>query len=128
MSSVKKNFAKGIGYIKRELNLVRDEAKEVEEFLSYYTDCGVYQLTKRRHRICKERHRLVNLREQEMHLLDELEFYKEYFNYTDDEIQKIPAATEASLRRDAKLIERERLDTSWTKADTLRVLTKAGIL
>lgn len=127
MSSVKKNFSKAIGYIKRDIQLVKEEQEEIKEFLSYYTSCSPEQYSKRRERIEHEEHRLLRLKGLEKKLLGELSFYKEYFRYSAAEIDAIPTATEESIRRDAIMMEQERRDCSWTEEDTKRVFRKAGI-
>lgn len=127
MSSVKKNFSKAIGYIKRDLQLVRNESSEIKEFLSYYTNCTPQEYRRRQQRIDHEEYRLLRLKGIEKRLLEEMLFYKDYFSYTQAEIDAIPTATEESIKRDAILIEQERRDCTWTEEDTKRVFRKAGI-
>ena len=127
MSSVKKNFSKAIGYIKYEMSLVQNEQEEIKEFLSYYTVCTPQELSRRRQRIGHEEYRLSKLKGIEKKLKEELLFYKEYFRYTQQEIDAIPKATKESIERDAIMMEQERRDCSWTEEDTKRVFRKAGI-
>lgn len=127
MSSVKKNFSKAIGYIKRDLQLVRNESSEIKEFLSYYTNCTPQEYRRRQQRISHEEYRLLRLKGVEKRLLEEMLFYKDYFKYTQAEIDAIPTATEESIKRDAILIEQEKRDCTWTEEDTKRVFRKAGI-
>lgn len=126
MSSVKKNFAKAIGYIKRDIEIAMEEKNEIEEFIGYYTSAP--QSLSKRQRVNKEYARLVALNNELRTLRGEILFYKEYFRYTQAEIDAIPVATEESIRRDELMIQKERTDTSWTVEDTRRVYKKAGVI
>lgn len=126
MSSVKKNFAKAIGYIKRDIEIAMEEKNEIEEFIGYYTSAP--QSLSKRQRVNKEYARLVALNNDLRNLHREILFYKEYFRYTQAEIDAIPVATEESIRRDELMIQKERTDTSWTVEDTRRVYKKAGVI
>ena len=126
MSSVKKNFAKAIGYIKRDMYLLQDEKNEIEEFLGYYADDGIDTRIKRL-RVAKESTRLTKIDKGLKKLQEELSFYKEYFRYSQNEIDAIPMATEESIQKDYEMIQQELKDNTWTEEDTKRVLAKAGI-
>lgn len=126
MSSVKKNFAKAIGYIKRDMYLLQDEKNEIEEFLGYYADDSIDTRIKRR-RVAKESTRLAKIDRGLKKLQEELSFYKEYFRYSQNEIDAIPMATEESIQKDYEMIQQELKDNTWTEEDTKRVLAKAGI-
>ena len=126
MSSVKECFSKGIGYIKREINICQEECNEITEFLGYYE--GVQKTPVIRARINKELKRLKVIKEQLLHLQKELAYYKTYFRYTDAEIKAIPAATEESIKRDEQIELLEMKHNTWTIDDTRRVFAKAGII
>ena len=126
MSSVKKNFAKAIGYIKRDMYLLQDEKNEIEEFLGYYADDSISTRIKRL-RVAKESTRLAKINRGLKKLQEELSFYKEYFRYSQNEIDAIPMATEESIQKDYEMIQQELKDNTWTEEDTKRVLAKAGI-
>lgn len=126
MSSVKECFSKGIGYIKLEINTYEDEKNELIEFLGYHTTPPRNPLV--RERIKKEKDRLDTVERKLKHLYIELEYYKNYFRYTQAEINAIPAATEESIKRDEQIELLEMKHNTWTIDDTRRVFAKAGII
>jgi hypothetical protein len=126
MSSVKDSFSKGIGYIKRDLEILKEMKEEIQEFLGYYNTLP--DLPQYRVRIAKEQERLNKINDGIFEVKQELTFYKDYFRYTQTEIDAIPAATEESIARDLKIQEQELKQNTWTDEDTKRVFAKAGII
>lgn len=126
MSSVKDSFSKGIGYIKRDLNILTGMRDDIKEFLRYYNELP--DLPQYRVRIAKEQNRLDKIQEGIFEVKQELAFYKDYFRYSQAEIDAIPPATDESIARDLAMQEKELKNNTWTDEDTRKVFEKAGII
>ena len=113
MASCKEHFSKGIGYIKYDIQKLTEQKDELVEFIGYHEKAKQSMTVKIR--VSRAKADLESIEFGLKDLNQELKFYKEYFNYTDNELDAIPPATSESLAQDWEVIEKERNDKRWTK-------------
>lgn len=122
MASVKDSFAKGIGYIKYDMQQLKEQRAELLEFIEYQEKITTLSA---RIRIAKARTEIENIDSDLSDLRAELAFYKDYFRYTKAEIEAIPMATEDSIKKDWLQTLKEKDDKSWTEQDSQAVFERA---
>lgn len=121
MASVKEHFSKGIGYIKYDIKNLQEQRAELVEFIGYHDKLNTFTAYKR---IAQAQADIESIDADIWDLKEQLAFYKDYFNYTQADIDKIPPATEESLQADWKRIEKERDDDTWTQEDHDKLMQK----
>lgn len=114
MASVKNSFKNGIGYIKYEINRLQEQKAELQEFIGYHEgkQTKIAQI-----RVCRAKADIESINSDLYDLKQELLFYKDYFRYSQAEIDNIKPATEQSLASDWQQIIKERDNDDWTQAD-----------
>lgn len=114
MASVKQHFSKGLGYIKYDIAKLQEEKAELIEFIGYHKGMDTYTA---RIRVAKA---LASLERVEIGLNDlnnELLFYKDFFNYSQADIDNAPTPTTEQVNADWEQILKEKNDDTWTQAD-----------
>lgn len=114
MASVKQHFSKGLGYIKFDIQQLQEERAELIEFIGYHKDMDTYIA---RVRVAKAKADLERVEIGLNDLNNELLFYKDYFNYTQDDIDNAPIPTQEQVNDDWQRILAEKDDDTWTQAD-----------
>lgn len=114
MASVKEHFSKGIGYIKYEISKLSEQKAELQEFIGYHKGLDTYIA---RVRVSRATADIERINSDMYDLKQELLFYKDYFRYTQAELDAIPQATAESIKKDWVQIEKEKNDDKWTQAD-----------
>lgn len=114
MASVKQHFSKGLGYIKFDIQQLQEERAELIEFIGYHKDIDTYIA---RVRVAKAKADLERVEIGLNDLNNELLFYKDYFNYTQDDIDNAPTPTQEQVNDDWQRILAEKDDDTWTQAD-----------
>ena len=114
MASVKNSFSNGIGYIKYEINQLKEQKAELQEFIGYHegNNTSIAKI-----RVFRAKEDIESIDCDIYDLNQELLFYKDYFRYSQEEIDNIKPATEQSRERDWKQILKERDTDDWTQAD-----------
>lgn len=114
MASVKQHFSKGIGYIKYEIQQLQEQKEELQEFIGYLVNNNKKAV---RVRLYKAKADIEKIDSDLYDLKQELLFYKDYFRYSQAELDEIMPATEQSLEKDWEQIRKEQNDDTWTQAD-----------
>ena len=114
MASVKNSFSNGIGYIKYEINQLKEQKAELQEFIGYHegNNTSIAKI-----RVFRAKADIESIDCDIYDLNQELLFYKDYFRYSQEEIDNIKPATEQSLEKYWKQIIKERDTDDWTQAD-----------
>ena len=114
MASVKNSFSNGIGYIKYEINQLKEQKAELQEFIGYHegNNTSIAKI-----RVFRAKEDIESIDGDIYDLNQELLFYKDYFRYSQEEIDNIKPATKQSIEKDWKQILKEKDDETWTQAD-----------
>ena len=114
MATVKNSFSNGIGYIKYEINQLKEQKAELQEFIGYHegNNTSIAKI-----RVFRAKEDIESIDGDIYDLNQELLFYKDYFRYSQEEIDNIKPATKQSIEKDWKQILKEKDDETWTQAD-----------